>query len=176
MHLRNATIENYYYNGEDVDHQTFTEAMLTARDLIADVYVNGHLLFTCNVVMMKNNGYLIAAVDEQFALDEVTNVSQLMIKVHQAGSDVTIMSTAYTDGALIDVGDKDADLYFKVLDLFPYNTLKCIVPESKFISMRTEKIAPIHLEDQPSLESVVVEDDDNEDDDDDDNNLEDPNT
>lgn len=161
MRLNNAIIMNMELNGQSVVHtKEFIYGLRSAKDLVADVYLNTNLLFTCKPVIKEENCWLIVYVDGRFALSEEKTIESVLIRVHQSGSDVVILESLTAISDIISEGDIDADLNFAVISTTPYSTMKCNLPESRFKPLHHEVLAAIDLDDQPSAnpEEVEVED------------------
>ena len=150
MILHDAVIENRVINESVIDStEEFIDKLLAATDLIADVYINTHKAFSSRVTMTVNNGYMMANVDGRFALSQAETIDSILIQVRQSGDSTIILSSFTMFGEMMDTGDYDADLYFKVINVVPNCTLKCFISDSKFKSLRTAKLPPITLYEQP---------------------------
>lgn len=150
MILHDAVIENRVINESVIDStEEFIDKLLAATDLIADVYINTHKAFSSRVTMTVNNGYMMANVDGRFALSQAETIDSILIQVRQSGDSTIILSSFTMFGEMMDTGDYDADLYFKVINVVPNCTLKCFISDSKFKSLRTAKLPPIALYEQP---------------------------
>lgn len=150
MILHDAVIENKVINENVIDStEEFIDKLLAATDLIADVYINTHKAFSSRVTMTVNNGYMMANVDGRFALSQAEVIDSILIQVRQSGDSTIILSSFTMFGEMMDTGDYDADLYFKVISVVPNCTLKCFISDSRFKSLRTAKLPPITLYEQP---------------------------
>lgn len=158
MKLNDATILNKKLNGKVFANTLeFIHALFDARDLVADVYVNGHLALTTPIHLVEDNGYMLSFVDGRFALSESVPVADMSIQIRQSkleASSDNIIIESFTDdldrkGIMIESSDCDADLCFKVTNTTPNCTTKCMLPDSKFRSMGSSNITPIDLDSAP---------------------------
>ncbi len=136
--------------------------LVASRNMIADIVVNSQKQIASSLVSFSDNsGYVIANVDAHVAFEKIVDVSSIEISIHPANTPEKIIINSYTDGVLdaIPAGDVDADLYFKVGSLYPYNELKFEPIESKFHSMRSNTMQPISYDLLPSIVSGGSEDD-----------------
>lgn len=158
MILHDAVIENKVINEAVIDStEEFIDKLLAASDLMADVYINTHKAFSSKVTMTVNNGYMMANVDGRFALSKQEVIDSILIQVRQSGNNTIILSSFTMFGEMMDVGDYDADLFFKVINVVPNCTLKCFISDSKFKALRTAKLPPIVLEEQPVAPGYDIE-------------------
>jgi hypothetical protein len=164
MRLNNATITNFILNGNPVKSVgALTSSLLKATNLVADVYVNTKLLFSCKPIIREDNCWLMVYVDRHFALAAAQSVESILIRVHQCGSETVIFESLTVSHDIIPAGDVDADLNFALISTAPNCTMKCNVPDSKFTPLHTENLATINLADQPSAnQDVEVEDSDDD--------------
>lgn len=162
MRLNNAVITNFVLDGNQISScGLLAHELLKATDLIADVYVNTHLLFSCKPIIREDNCWLIAYIDSRFALTSAQSVESILIRVHQSGSDTIILESLTVTSDIIPEGDVDADLNFVITSTTPDCTMKCSLPDSRFTPLHNNHLSTISLEDQPSAnpEEVEIEDD-----------------
>ena len=152
MKLNDAIIHNAVVNGKSITSvKELADAIMNAKDLVADMYINDKLVTTSAVNMTENNGYMIAPVDYRFSLSECVSVDHISIQIRQANNAPSVTSVileSFTEEKFtIDAGDCDADIYFKVMSVIRNNTGKLSVPDTRFKPLRESKITPVVLDD-----------------------------
>ena len=141
----------------------YMSALKNAKNLVADVYVNGsdeveHLLFSSLVRFIVSNGYLFASIDGSFSIDPPAHINCVEIIVHESGKlDSWVMSSRTYVNEFIESGDQNADLFFLVGNLSPYNEKRIIMPDSKFNWLETTRLPSYKLEDLPTNDSIDVD-------------------
>lgn len=159
MKLNNVEFINCEFDGVAItDHRELIKRLTTAKDLIADVYINQHLAFSNKLVISQDNSWLLGYVDGRFALTESVGIHSVIIKVHQRNSDVVIMSSNTNMNDIAPLTDIDADLNFCITSTVPNCDMKCNVPESRFKPMRQSNFTKIDLDTQPSVNPDVEPD------------------
>lgn len=155
MYLNDGTIESYMLNGKNYEGKgiQYLKELVTTRNLFADLIVNGIRIIPCGPVTFSlSSGYVIASVDAHFALTEAANVTSLELSVHTAADpDDVLISSSTLVNTYIGNRDTDADFYFKVGSVFPFNELKFVLPGSFFNSLNTDEIPKKALEDYPAV-------------------------
>lgn len=141
----------------------YMSALKNAKNLIADVYVDGsdeveHLLFSSLVRFIVSNEYLFASIDGSFSIDPSAHINCIEIIVHESGKlDSWVMSSRTYVNEFIESGDQNADLFFLVGNLSPYNEKRIIMPDSKFNWLETTKLPSYKLEDLPTSDSIDID-------------------
>lgn len=160
MKLKGATIDNMTVGGVVfTDVMDFVKALKASRNIIADVYINGHCVGVGNVSFTEENGWLNASLNTRLSLDEPVLATSILVKVHEGSNkEDLIMSTMTLINEYLEVGDQHADLHFTVLNIFPYSSLRKPEKPSYIRWLRTHLIKPEHLESLPTDPSVVIED------------------
>lgn len=156
MFLNDATIDSYTLNGVTYNTKiAFLKALAEVKNLSTDFVVDNKV-FKCNHAMFSyNSGYLIANVDGHFALTEPhpTNNHSIEVRIHTADGSGDILSSETNNlNFIVPANDVDADLYFVVGSVFPFNDLKKVVPESNFISLGTSNMPQVAFS---SLDNAV---------------------
>ena len=157
MRLNNAQIENMFDsdNNDITSVRKFRDALLSSN-LVADVFINDHKVFSAPARLAHDSDYLIACIDGRFALSPAVTAENILIKVHYMNGEDTLFQS-YTGHLCFPVDDSfgyDADLYFKVLDAVPYNMKKLHVPESSLRKLDACNFIPINLDEQPGPNPV----------------------
>jgi hypothetical protein len=150
--LVNATLDGVTYKSV----REFLNKLIRTRNLVADIYVNTHLLMSCHVSTYVTNGYIIAAVDGRFRLTKEETLNSLIIHVHQANSDENIFELVTLASGIIPHVDIDADINFCIGSVFPNNTSKLNIPNTDFKPLFTSKLPEIDLDAQPSVNPDVI--------------------
>ena len=141
----------------------YMPALKNTKNLVADVYVDGsdeveHLLFSSLVRFIVSNGYLFASIDGSFSIDPPAHISCVEIIVHESGKlDSWVMSSRTYVNEFIESGDQNADLFFLVGNLSPYNEKRITIPDSKFRWLETTRLPSYKLEDLPTNDSIEVD-------------------
>lgn len=157
MRLNNAVIVNRTLDGIQVTStKDFIRGLLSAKDLVADVFVNTRLLFTCVPSIREDNCWLIAYVDGRFALSTEQPVESILVKVHQKDSGTIIFESLTPINNIISVDDVDADLNFGIMSTSPNSTMKCNLPDSRFQPLLSDKLSKKTLSSQPSVNSLFA--------------------
>lgn len=162
MKINGATIENMAIGNTTLtDSYEFIKALKRSRDMLADVYIDSHLVATTGVVFSSENNWLIANTSFRFALNKPVLTNSLMVRVYQAGhKDVITMSSMTLVKEYIEVGDQDMSLRFTVMSETPYNSRKIPNVKSKIEWLRSSLLQPVSLEDLPTDDTVSVDDGD----------------
>ena len=155
MYLNDGDINREVVKSKYGSIKRFLEQLTTAHNMVADVIVNNKLISTSIATFSVNSGYVLANIDARFALTKQTDFNAININIHPANSSEDVI-TSYTDNLTegIPANDVDADLWFKVGSLYPFNSLKLELPASYFNSMRSENMPKI---DFSKLKPVVTE-------------------
>jgi hypothetical protein len=154
MILNSAFIEHRKFDGVEVEStKEFIEKLLAAKDLVADVYVNGARVCSGMLKVMLNNNWLIGCVDERLSITNMNDpATNLHILVHQLGYDNVpddiILSVESPLDTFLEPGDIDSDLYFSIISTVPNCTQRCFVPESVFRNLKTSNITPKDFKDK----------------------------
>lgn len=128
--------------------------------LVADVYMNDHKAFSAPVCITENTGYLMASVDGRFAFDPAVIVERILIRVHHIGRDEVLFSSNTVGvNQPLSAGDYDADIYFRLMNIWEGNTTRTPAPETKLRSLNTNKFETVNLDEQPSAYDDVEPDD-----------------
>lgn len=132
----------------------FFDYLTRARNLIADVYIDNILTVSSLVTFSIDSGYLMANIDARFGMKELVSFKDITITVRAANSEV-ILIESHTSGLseAIPANDVDADLWFRIGSIYPFNELKYDVPPSRFNSMRTSNMPKIDYAALASIES-----------------------
>lgn len=167
MKLNGVTIENMAIgNASFTDSYEFIKALKNTKNMLADVYIDGHRVGSSGVIFTEENGWLGGCVNFSFSLSAPLLTSSILIKVYQAGhKDVITMSTMTMTKEYIEVGDQTASLYFTIISVNPYNDKRRPSRESVISWSRTKLLPAAVLKDLPTDDSVeeVQEDDQNND-------------
>lgn len=157
MYLNNGVINQEYIKTHFKSSKQFLRYLLSSRGIAADVVINNKIITSSIITFTLNSGYVIASVDSRFAFAKSVDFSEINIICRDIKSGETVV-TSYTSeiAGKIPMDDVDADLNFKVGELYPHNELKDVVPVSRFNSMHSEKMPKI---DWDSLPDVVTPDD-----------------
>lgn len=159
MKLNGAIFETLEYDGTEVlSMREMIKCLFNAKDIVAEVYINGKLAFTSTAILSDDSGYMLAYVNGIFSLSEDVIVENIQINVKQAGSDCNLFKSYTVVNDLIQAGDYQAKLCFKVVNTVPYCTNKVHLHDSEFVPLNTNKITPIVLEYQPSANEDVSTD------------------
>jgi hypothetical protein len=150
--LVNATLDGVTYKSV----REFLNKLIKTRNLVADIYVNTHLLMSCHVSTYVTNGYIIASVDGRFRLTKEETLNNLIIHVRQANSDDNIFELVTLASGIIPHVDIDADINFCIGSVFPNNTSKLNIPNTDFKPLFTNKLTEIDLDTQPSVNPDVI--------------------
>lgn len=150
--LVNATLDGVTYKSV----REFLNKLIKTRNLVADIYVNTHLLMSCHVSTYVTNGYIIASVDGRFRLTKEEILNNLIIHVRQANSDENIFELVTLASGIIPHVDIDADINFCIGSVFPNNTSKLNIPNTGFKPLFTNKLPEIDLDAQPSVNPDVI--------------------
>ena len=157
MKLPGANLVNATLDGVTYKHtQEFLNKLIKTRNLVADIYVNTHLLMSCHVSTYVTNGYIIASVDGRFRLTKEEILNSLIIHVRQANSDENIFELVTLASGIIPHVDIDADINFCIGSVFPNNTSKLNIPNTGFKPLFTNKLPEIDLDAQPSVNPDVI--------------------
>lgn len=162
MKLNGATIENMTIGSRVFnDNYEFIKALKSARNILADVYLEGHLVGVGHVTFSEDSGWLTAGLNVRFSLDAPTLVNSVIIKVYDGGyKDTMIMSTSTpTVNEYIEAGDQNAELRFTVMSVHPYNSWRRPSNTSRISWLRTHLIQPAHLDDLPTQGNDIIVDD-----------------
>ena len=132
----------------------FFDYLTRARNLIADVYIDNILTISSLVTFSIDSGYLMANIDARFGMKELVSFKDITITVRAANSEA-ILIESHTSGLseAIPANDVDADLWFRIGSIYPFNELKYDVPPSRFNSMRTANMSQIDFKALSSIES-----------------------
>lgn len=154
MKLNDATIFNMTLDDKPICRlKEFINSILHRHDLVADVYLNDKLAFTANAHMIVDNNYMFAAISDEFALNERTDINHISVQIRQANKERvkdSILIESFTEHNItIEPVDCNASLYFKVCNVTPFCTTKCTVPESKLTSVKCHNQTKIVLSDRP---------------------------
>ena len=156
MRLNNADILAMSIGGEDYTSiKQFANALLASNNLVADVYIDGYLLFSCRVHAYVDHDYITIPVDGRFALKNSYIANTLTIKIKEFGSNTHILETHTLTNVLFGTCDYDADLSFKVLNVAPYSISKGWVQDSEFHPLFSHKMNKINIESQPSINDGI---------------------
>lgn len=133
MRLNTATVESWVLNGKDYasSKKKFFKALCKTHDFKVKLVFGNKVLDRGSVTFMENSGWIIAHVDSKFMFDSDVTVSGLTISISNKENEIV---NSQTDIEYIFGKNKciDADLYFAVGTIYPYNQLKQDVPESLF--------------------------------------------
>lgn len=140
-----VTINGVTYNSK----MKLLKALVETNNLFADIIINTKIISAGIVSFNYNSGYVIASVDTHIALTQNEPFTNVQVGIHPAGEDNFILSNTDVNST-IPSNDVDVDLFFIVGNVFPYNDLKKVVPESHFISMGTKNMPQINFDDLPS--------------------------
>ena len=156
MKLNGVTIENIAIgNTSFTDSYEFIKTLKNTKNMLADVYIDGHRVGSSGVIFTEENGWLGGCVNLSFSLSEPLLISSILIKVYQAGhKDVITMSTMTMTKEYIEVGDQTASLYFNIISVNPYNDKRRPSRESVISWRRTKLLPAAVLKDLPTDDSV----------------------
>lgn len=162
MRLSDAVVENMSIGSVTYTSiKPFLDALCRARNIIVDVFVNTKLLFSSNVSFSVNHNELFASIDGRFSLDSQTDVSSLLARFHEAGSDIVIASSnTVMQGLSFEACDYDVDMFIKFGSTVPNNTsIKRWTPDTLFHSLGTNLCSKVDLSTQPSAnpQEIIVE-------------------
>jgi hypothetical protein len=145
---RDTVIENFG------SVKKFFDYLTRARNLIADVYIDNILTVSSLVTFSIDSGYLMANIDSRFGMKELVSFKDITITVRAANGEA-ILIESHTSGLseAIPADDVDADLWFRIGSIYPFNELKYDVPPSRFNSMRTSNMPKIDYAALASIES-----------------------
>lgn len=151
MYLNNATISKWELNGKNYvnSKKRFMKDLLETHRFSVQTVLGTKLATGGNVTFMENNGWVIAHVDLRFALANDTSFSGLALSI--LNNNQEIMSS-YTDVNIAICGDHDidADLYFVVGSIYPYNSNKDNLPESFFRSSLSQMLPRLDFSKLPN--------------------------
>jgi hypothetical protein len=131
------------------------KALVDTNNLFADIIINHKIINAGMVSFNYNSGYVIASIDTHIALTQNEPFTNIQVCIHTADNPDNFIISDTDVNNTIPNNDVDVDLFFIVGNVFPYNDLKRVVPESHFISMGTKNMPQINFSDLPSV--VVVE-------------------
>lgn len=157
MKLNSAIFETLEINGSEMlSLYDMIRQLRITKDIIAEVYINSKLAFTSMAILSEDSGYMFAYINGVFSLSEDVIVENIQINVKQAGRDFSLFKSYTVVNDLIQSGDYRADLCFKVINTAPFCTNIVRLRDSKFTPLKTNKLTPIVLEDQPSANENVL--------------------
>lgn len=163
MYLNNATISKWELNSKNYENskKRFMKDLLETHRFSVQAVLGTKLATGGNVTFIENNGWVIAHVDLRFALANDTLFSGLALSI--LNNNQEIMSS-YTDVSVAICGDHDidADLYFVVGSIYPYNSNKDNLPESFFRSSLSQMLPRLDFSKLPDAVGGGDEDDGNE--------------
>ena len=160
MKLNDAHIENMLdaAGNELTLVRKFGEVVKHA-ELVADVYMNDRKVFTAPVCVTENTGYLMASIDGRFALDPAITLERVLVRVRHVGRDEVLFSSNTVGvNQPIDAYDYDADIYFRLMNVWEGNTTRTRAPETKFRCLYKNTFGTINLDEQPSAYDDVEPD------------------
>lgn len=159
MKLSGFSILDRTLNGvtySNFDTVNFIDRLVSAKDIVADIYFDYRLVCTSRVHFYSDMGHLIATLDGRFSLTTSEIIPRITIKVHQAGSDLVIMESDTEVAESVDLGDQDIDFYVRVISISPDLSTKCHIPESNIKPLGVCLLPPKVFEDLPLMPGAIV--------------------
>lgn len=149
MRLNDATINRLEINQKDYSNSIkgFLNALLNSEHFHADLLINNHIIPAGFVKFTVDSGWVFANVSTKLSLGETVRSDHLTVQIYDdvdkenpiIESDTKVLYT-------INENDVEARLCFMVGSVFPYNGLKMVVPESRFVSLGTSNFPVKTLE------------------------------
>ena len=149
MRLNDATIERFEINQKDYHDSIkgFLNALLNSEHFHAELLIDNKIIPAGFVKFTVDNGWVFANVSTKLSIGETKHLDKLEVKIFDdVNKDAFIKSETevlYT----ISENDVEARLCFMVGSVFPYNGLKMVVPESRFVSLGTSNF-PVKMLDE----------------------------
>ncbi len=152
MKLNDAHIENMLDTaGNELTLVRKFGEVVKHAELVADVYMNDRKVFTAPVCVTENTGYLMASIDGRFALDPAITLERVLVRVRHVGrEEVLFSSNTVGVNQPIDAYDYDADIYFRLMNVWEGNATRTRAPETKFRCLYKNTFGTINLDEQPS--------------------------
>lgn len=141
MRLNDATIKRFEINQKDYSNSIkgFLNVLLNSEHFHAELLIdNQYIIPAGSVKFTVNSGWVYANVSTKLSFGETLRCNNLKVMIYDdvdkedafIESDTEVLYT-------INENDVEARLCFMVGSVFPYNGLKLVVPESRFVSLGT---------------------------------------
>lgn len=163
MKLNDAIITNFLIDGVDYSNniKLLLQTLLNSHCYKAELVINNRVIPAGVASFSLNSGWLYANVSTKLSFGESVHSDSLLVRVYDNGGETFIESTTNN---MFTVNDDDVavSLWIKVGSLFPYNELKCVIPNSNFISMGTKNIPVKMISEYEQNISEITDDEDEE--------------
>lgn len=141
MRLNDATIKRFEINQKDYSNSIkgFLNALLNSEHFHAELIIRENYIIPAGFVKFTvDSGWVFANVSTKLSFGETLHLNRLQVKIY----DDVITDEAFIESDTevlytINENDVEARLCFMVGSVFPYNGLKLVVPESRFVSLGT---------------------------------------
>lgn len=141
MRLNDATIKRFVINQKDYGNSIkgFLNALLNSEHFHAELIIKENYIIPAGFVKFTvDSGWVFANVSTKLSFGETLHLNRLQVKIY----DDVITNEAFIESDTevlytINENDVEARLCFMVGSVFPYNGLKMVVPESRFVSLGT---------------------------------------
>lgn len=161
MRLNDATINRFVINQKDYSNSIkgFLNALLNSEHFHAELIIKENRIIPAGFVKFTvDSGWVFANVSTKLSFGETLHLNRLQVKIY----DDVITDDAFIESDTevlytINENDVEARLCFMVGSVFPYNGLKMVLPESRFVSLGTSNFPVKKLEE---YDKVVTDEDD----------------
>lgn len=141
MRLNDAEIKEFTLNQIDYKNNIkgFLNTLLNSERCSAELVIdNQHIIPAGSVKFTVNSGWVYANVSTKLSFGETHRCDNLKVSVFCSTDKKNPIMESNTEVLYtINENDVEARLCFMVGSVFPYNGLKLVVPESRFVSLGT---------------------------------------
>jgi hypothetical protein len=141
MRLNDATIKKFEINQKDYSNSIkgFLKALINSEHFNAELIIRENYIIPAGFVKFTvDNGWVFANVSTKLSFGETLHLDRLQVKIYDdVDKENSIIESDTEVLYTINENDVEARLCFMVGSVFPYNGLKMVVPESRFVSLGT---------------------------------------
>lgn len=164
MRLNDAEIMKFTLNQVDYKNNIkgFLNTLLNSERCSAELVIdNQHIIPAGSVKFTVNSGWVYANVSTKLSFGETLRCNNLKVSVFcSTDKENPIMESNTEVLYTINENDVEARLCFMVGSVFPYNGLKLVVPESRFVSLGTSNFPVKALNEYDQMANVEIVDPD----------------
>lgn len=164
MRLNDAEIKEFTLNQVNYENNIkgFLNTLLNSERCSAELVIdNQRIIPAGSVKFTVNSGWVYANVNTKLSFGETHRCNNLKVSVFcSTDKENPIMESNTEVLYTINENDVEARLCFVVGSVFPYNGLKLVVPESRFVSLGTSNFPVKKLEEYDEMADVEIVDPD----------------
>lgn len=164
MRLNDAEIKEFTLNQVNYENNIkgFLNTLLNSERCSAELVIdNQRIIPAGSVKFTVNSGWVYANVNTKLSFGETHRCNNLKVSVFcSTDKENPIMESNTEVLYTINENDVEARLCFMVGSVFPYNGLKLVVPESRFVSLGTSNFPVKALNEYEEMADVEIVDPD----------------